>query len=202
MNVLLTSGPESTTLFTITVQGSGGSPGRFVVQHRIMAPLHRLQSIHRRLLLAGDTILSVTRCPPMGDPPPRPHPDPDPPPIAPSESERRCAAESPGVTELPSSAPASPAEETARPRRVERLPTPAHQGGTTETAVGEDTMVLLLSVVGVLTLLALQAAHHLAQQRRTHAQSRQRFDPAAAGVWKRELANLRIGRLLRRARAS
>ena len=67
-------------------------------------------------------------------------------------------------------------------------------------------MVLLLSVFGILILLTLQVAQSLAQQwaqqRRIRAQARQRSDPAAAGAWKRELANLRIGQLLRRARTS
>ncbi|MYA90861.1 MAG: hypothetical protein F4Y10_03565, partial [Synechococcus sp. SB0663_bin_10] len=149
MNVLLAAGPESTTLFTITVQGCGGSSWRFVDQRRITVPLHRLQSTHRRLLLAGDTILSVTRCQPMGDPPPRPHPDP-----------------APGNNESPSPAPfllasVPPAEETEPPQPVEQVPTtPAQQGQTqdrtTGDLAGEHMIVLLLSVFGVLILLVLQ----------------------------------------------
>lgn len=193
MNVLLAAGPESTTLFTITVQG-GGSPWRFVDQRRIMVPLHRLQSTHRRLLLAGDTILSVTRCQPMGDPPPRPHPDP-----------------APGNNESPSPAPllpasVLPAEETELPQPVEHVPTPARQGQTqgrtTGDLVGEHMIVLLLSVFGVLILLTLQVMRHLAQQWGTCAQARQRSDPAVVGIWTRELANLRLGQLLRRASTS
>lgn len=182
MNVLLAAGSESTTLFILTVQGSGGSPGRAVGRRRIMVPLQRLQATHRRLLLAGDTILSVTRGQPVGDPPPCPHPDP---------------------------APVPPAEETALPQRVGPVPPPAaHQDQATGVGVslGEDAMVLLLSVFGILILLTLQVAQSLAQQwaqqRRIRAQARQRSDPAAAGAWKRELANLRIGQLLRRARTS
>ena len=72
MNVLLAAGPESTTLFTITVQGSGRPPARLAGQRHIMVPLNRLQVTYRRLLLAGDTILSITRCGPVDDPPPSP----------------------------------------------------------------------------------------------------------------------------------
>ncbi|SAY38930.1 hypothetical protein [Candidatus Synechococcus spongiarum] len=173
MNVLLAAGPESTTLFTITVQGCSGSPGRFVGQRQVMVPLHRLQSTHRRLLLAGDTILSVTRCQPMGDPPPCPHPD----------------------------------EETELPQQVEHVLTPAHQGQTqdrtTGDRVGEHMIVLLLSVSGVLILLTLQVMGHLAQRWGAHLQARQRSGPpAAVGVWKRDLANLRLGQVLRRTSTS
>lgn len=198
MNVLLAAGPESTTLFTITVQGCGGFPGRFVGQHRMTVPLNRLQATHRRLLLAGGTILSVTRCQPMGDPPPRPHPGP-----APDNGESPSPAPFPLVS-------VPPAEETELPRQVEHVPTPAaHQDQPigTGASLGEDAMLLLLSVFGVLTLLTLQVAQSLAQQwaqqwGRTHAQAQPRSDPAAAGAWKRESANLRLGQLLRRARTS
>ena len=186
MNVLLAAAPEPTTLFTITVQGAGGSPGQFMGRRHVMVPLHRLQSTHQRLLLAGDTILSVNRCQPMADPPPCPRPDP-----------------APGGSKFPSPAPIPPAGETAVPRRVEPVPAPAHQDQITEGCVGEDMIVLLFSVTGVLILLTLQVVQHLAQQRRTDTQSRQRSDPAPAiGFWKRELANLRLGQLLRRASPS
>ena len=198
MNALLAAGPESTTLFTITVQGCGGFPGRLVGQRSMTVPLNRLQATHRRLLLAGDTILSVTRCQPMGDPPPRPR-----------------SAPAPDNNQSPSSAPfplvsVPPAEEMELPQQVEHVPTPAtHQDQAigTGASLGEDAMLLLLSVFGLLALLTLQVAQFLAQQwaqqwGRTHAQTQPRSDPAAAGAGKRELANFRLGQLLRRARTS
>ena len=66
MNVLLAAGPESTTLFIVTVQNCGRPPARLAGQRHITVPLDRLQSTYRRLLLAGDTILSVTPCQFMG----------------------------------------------------------------------------------------------------------------------------------------
>ena len=64
-------------------------------------------------------------------------------------------------------------------------------------------IIFLFSVAGVLILLTLQVMQHLAQQWKTDVQARQRSDPpAAAGVWKWDLANLRLGQLLRRASTS
>ena len=187
MNVLRAAGPESTALFTITVQESGRSPGRLVGQRHIMVPLSRLQSTHRRLLLAGDTILSVTRCEPIGgsmaDPPPFVHPVPRPDPDGLSVSE------APSVTDSPAPPLAPQTEATAPQHPVDHSSTPAHENQTVAISVGEDAMVLLLSVLGVLILLTLQVMHHLAQQWATSAQARQRPDPPAVGVRKRELAN-------------
>ncbi|MXW11739.1 MAG: hypothetical protein F4X84_00200 [Synechococcus sp. SB0662_bin_45] len=187
MNVLLAAGPESTTLFTITVQESGYSSGRLVGQRHIMVPLNRLQSTHRRLLLAGDTILSVTRCgpigEPMGDPPLFAHPVPRPDPDGLSVSEALSVADSPAPP------PAPQTEETAPQHPVDHSPTPVHENQTAAISVGEDAVVLLLSVLGVLILLTLQVVHHLAQQWETSAQARQRPDPPAVGVRKRELVN-------------
>lgn len=62
-------------------------------------------------------------------------------------------------------------------------------------------IILMLSVFGGLTLLTLQVMNRLGQQWETYAQARQRSDPpAATGVWPRDLASLRLGQLLRRAR--
>ncbi|HBP53290.1 MAG TPA: hypothetical protein DD643_02560 [Synechococcus sp. UBA8638] len=187
MNALLTAGPESTTLFTITVQESGRSPGRFVGQRPIMVPLNRLQSTHRRLLRDGHAILSVSRCEPIGDPLPVVHPVPEPDPAGLS------VAEAPSVTESPSPPPAPQPEpeETALQPLADHAPTPTPEDRTAAAAVSmsEDAVVLLLSVVGALILLTLQVVHHLTQQWRTSPQARQRPDPPAVGVRKRELAN-------------
>ena len=148
MNVLLTAGPESTTLFTLTVQASG-RPARLAGQRHLTVPLNRLQPTYRRLLLAGDTILSVTRCQPMGDPPPSPH----------------------AVPTVPQ------AEEATRPTLVGQPSKQSRQGQTGESSVGEDVIVLLLSVLGVVILLTLQVVHHLARQWEMRSQPRQRPDP-------------------------
>ena len=85
MNVLPVAGPESTTLFTVTVQHSGRPQARRVGPVSITVPLNRLQGTLRRLRLDGK-ILSVTRCPPVGggdpSPPTLPVPEPEPAPVA------------------------------------------------------------------------------------------------------------------------
>jgi len=194
MNALLAAGPESTTLFTITVRESGRSPGRFVGQRHITVPLNRLQSTHRRLLRAGHTILSVSRCEPIDKPLPVVHPDPGlGPEPARSEPPGRLIAEVPSATESssPPSAPQPEPEETALQPLADHAPTPTPEDRTAAAAVSmsEDAVVLLLSVVGALILLTLQVVHHLEQQWRTSPQARQRPDPPAVGVRKRELAN-------------
>ena len=74
MNALLAVGPTPNTLFTVTVQGSGGPIARLAGQRHIIVPLNRLQSTYRRLLLSEYTILSVNRCQYVGDlPSPPPH---------------------------------------------------------------------------------------------------------------------------------
>ena len=152
MNVLLTAGPESTTLFTITVQASG-RPARLAGQRHVTVPLNRLQPTYRRLLLAGDTILSVTRCQHMGDPPPSPHPVPT-------------------VYQV---------QEATRPTLVEQPPKQSRQGQTGEFSIGDDVIVLLLSALGVVILLTLQVVQHLAQrlaqQWEMRSQPQQRLDP-------------------------
>ena len=148
MNVLLTAGPESTALFTITVRASG-RPARLAGQRHLTVPLNRLQPTYRRLLLAGDTILSVTRCQHVGDPPPSPH----------------------AVPTVPQ------AEEATRPTLVGQPPQQSRQGQTGESSVGEDVIVLLLSVLGVVILLTLQVMHHLARQWEMRSQPQQRPDP-------------------------
>ena len=189
MNALLAAGPESTTLFTITVRESGRSPGRFVGQRHITVPLNRLQSTHRRLLRAGHAILSVSRCKPIDKPLPVVHPDPG---LGP-EPAGRPIAEVPSATESssPPPAPQPEPEETALQPLADHPPTPTPEDRTAAAAVSmsEDAVVLLLSVVGALILLTLQVVHHLAQQWRTSPQARQRPDPPAVGVRKRELAN-------------
>ena len=202
MNVLLAAGPESATLFTITVQGCGGSPGRFVDQRRVTVPLHRLQSTHRRLLRAGDTILSVTRCQPTGDPPspPRPHPAAD-------------ITASPAPVPAPQASVLSAEAAASSPQQVvEPVPTPVvdqrqPQDQTTGDPVGEQVILLLLCLCGLLILLTLQVMGHVAQQWGNWIQARQRSDPAAMGVRQREWANLRpglgqLGQLLRRPSTS
>ena len=207
MNVLLAAGPESTTLFALTVQGCGGSPGRFVGQRRVTVPLHRLQSTHRQLLLAGDTILSVTRCQPTVDPPPPPRrhpvadgvtPSPSPVPVS-QASDRPAEAAAPSPQQVVELVPTPVVDQQVEQRQ------PQHQ--TTRDPLGEQVILLLLSLGGVLILLILQVMAPMAQQWGTWIQARQRSDPAPMGVWRREWANGRpglgpLGQLLRRPSTS
>lgn len=183
MNVLLAAGPESTTQFAITVQESGRPGTRCVGQRRIMVSLNRLQPTYRRLLLAGDTILSVTRCQHMGDPsPPFPHP------VLSTDPDGLSASEAASATKH-SPLPVPTAEETTLHHPREQPPKQSHQGQRAEDSIGEEAMVLLLSVFGVLILLTFHMARYFAQQWRTNAQAQQRPDPPVVGVRKRELAN-------------
>ncbi|MCY4332856.1 MAG: hypothetical protein OXC96_10265 [Cyanobacteria bacterium MAG CAR1_bin_15] len=185
MNALLAAGPESTTLFTITVQESGRPPGRCVGQRRFMVPLNRLQTTHRRLLRAGHTILSVSRCAPIAEPLPVVPTD-----LVPEPADLSIA-EAPSATESPSPPPAPQPEpeEPALPPPADHTPTPVPEDRTATVSISEDVVVLLLSVMGALILLTLQVVHHLAQQWRTNPWTRQRSDPPAVDVQKRELAN-------------
>ena len=175
MNVLLAAGPESTTLFTIAVQEFGRPAARSVGRRHITVPLNRLQATYRRILLAGDAVLSVTRCQQIDDPPRAPH--------------GLSASEAPSVIEPPP--PKVPhIEETVPSRPVENVPEQARQGqAEDETAVGEDAMVLLLSVLGVLILFTLRVAQYWARQWGTNVQARHRPDPPVVGAGTQELAN-------------
>ena len=177
MNVLLAAGPESTTLFTLTVRAAGRPAARLAGKRRITVPLNRLQSTHRRLLLAGDTILSVTRCPPLGDPPIPPH-------SSPAASPDGLPGEEAHPT--PASRP-----EPAQPHPVEHAPEPARQDQTEDgTSVAENGLVLLFSLLGLLILLTIQVVQSLAQPWGVNAPARNRSpDPTAVGLRKRELAN-------------
>ena len=176
MNVLLATGPGSNTLFTITVQGSGRPAARLAGQRRITVSLNRLQATNRRLLLAGDTILSITRCEPMGNPPSPPHPDPG---TIPN-----------GIFAAPSASEGAPlavpqAKETVVPPLMGQPPQQSCQGQKDETSFEEDVIVLLLSLLGVVILLTLKVVQHLAQQWETRSQERQRPDPPIIGVQER-----------------
>ena len=186
MNVLIAADPGSTALFIITVQQAGRPTARFAGRRRIMVPLHCLQSMHRRLLLAGDTILSVTPYRTMGDPPPHPHPVAGTVPHGPPASE---AASGASVGE-PLLLPASQAEGNVSSPPTKRSPEQARQGQRqNETFVVEAAMVLLLSMLGVLVLVALQVLQSMARQWWSRTQAQQRPDPPAVDVRKRGLAN-------------
>ena len=192
MNVLLAAGPGATTLFTIIVQESGRPPARLAGRRHVRVSLNRLQSTHRRLLLAGATILSVTQGETIGDPPPFPHPAP------------RATPHGLSVSEAPGSGqtsplPAPPAEETAPPLPAGQTKSQFHPGQN-EATVGDNVMVLLLSVVGVVVLLTLQVARHLAQQWGTRSRWQHRPRPPVAAVQERgnwptvEAPSERLGR--------
>lgn len=182
MNVLLAAGPESTTLFTITVQASGRPAARLAGQRHITVSLNRLQPTYRRLLLAGDTILSVTRCQHTGDPPPSPRPVPG------TAPDVLWVPEAPSTTQT-SHLTVPHAEAMALPTLMDHSTKNPPQAQTAETSVGDDMMVLLLSVLGALILLTLQVMHHLAQQWETRSQPQQRPGPPIVEIRKRELAN-------------
>ena len=151
--------PDSSTLFTITVQEPGGSPARLAGQRRITVPLRRLQSTQRRLCLAGATILAVTRCTPIGDPPASPVlSNPQPEALAPS------------------------------PHPQEQMNQEA-VGAVDQDSIAEDVMVVLLSLVGLGILLTIQLAQRLARQWQIDSQPRQRPDPPAVRPQVRELTS-------------
>ncbi len=212
MNVLLTAGPESTTLFTILVQESGRSPARLAGRRHVTVPLNRLQSTYRRLHLAGDTILSITRWGPVGDPPPS-HPMASPagetarsplreqPPIIHQKQtaaasvvtsvgnvvpEGRSVSEAPGISQPPAPL-VPPAGETARPPLREQPPKQFHpEAGN--TSVRDDVIVLLLSLCGGVILLTLRMAQslaRLAQQQATRFQGQRCPHPPVGGVQER-----------------
>lgn len=192
MNVLLAAGPESTTLFTITVQESGRSPARLAGRRHITVPLSRLQSTYRRLHLAGDTILSIIRWDPVGDPPPS---QPMASPVG--ETARPPLMEHPPIIHQEQTAAASivasapimvpPAGETAQPPLTEQPPKQFHQEED-KASVRDDMIVLLLSLFGgviLLTLQMVQSLARLAQQQATRFQGQRRPHPPVGGVQER-----------------
>ncbi len=212
MNVLLTAGPEFTTLFTITVQESGRSPARLAGRRHITVPLNRLQSTYRRLHLAGDTILSITRWGPPGDPPPsqpmaspvgetaRPPLMEHPPMIHQEQTAAAAVVTSVGnivpegysvseapVISQPSAPMVPPAGETAQPPLTEQPPQQFHQEED-KPSVRDDVIVLLLSLLGgviLLTLQMVQSLARLAQQQATRFQGQRRPHPPLGGVQER-----------------
>ncbi len=213
MNVLLAAGPESTTLFTITVQESGRSPARLAGRRHITVPLSRLQSTYRRLHLAGDTILSITRWDPVGDPPPsqpmaspagetaRPPLMEHPPYIYQAQTaaasivasvgnivpEGSSVSEAPGISQPSAPTMVPPAGETAQPPLTEQPPKQFHQEED-KASVRDDMIVLLLSLFGgviLLTLQMVQSLARLAQQQATRFQGQRRPHPPVGGVQER-----------------